>query len=128
MATHTSLVVHLAARRGDRLSFGPWTFQVEQSYPEFFGAEVTVPPTTLVHLVGGPSPLLAAIGTVEFLGFHPDQPIQIGLHGEDAQMTGSTITLDAHQLLLMGRGELTAVNVYNLAQVLCNLVVIVGGA
>lgn len=126
MATQNHIALLVQARRGDLLAFGPWAFQADQSYTEFFAAEVQLPATTLVQLVGGVSPAIAALSTIELLGLYPDQGIRVGLHGVDAQAAG--FTLDAYQILLSGKGEMTSLNVYNTAAVACNLILVLGGS
>ena len=104
--------VELSATR-DAFPFGPWPFTYGDAYDEFVGAYIQIAATTLAQIVGGVSPSLAAIVTIEYLMIVPDQAIKIGLHGVNAQSSG--FTLDASGLYLARSVSINALQIYNTA-------------
>src|SRR5882672_2822035 len=93
------------------LGFGPWNFHDNDIYDEMFAAQIQVNPLTFAQIIGGVSPSIQAIVTVQYLAIVPDQTMKIGLQGVNAQSAG--FTLNANRSFKMGTGLVTSVNIYN---------------
>lgn len=124
MATQVRSQLNIEALQ-NTLGFGPWNFHDNDIYDEMFAAQIQIGALTLAQIIGGVSPSIQAIVTVQYLVIVPDQTIKVGLQGVNAQTSG--FTLNANRSFKMGTGLTTAVNIYNTAALAANVVFIIGG-
>lgn len=110
----------------DSLPLGPWPFANSGVYTLFFGANITLAASTLVQVIGGVSPIISSIVTVQFLLIVPTQNIKVGLHGVNAQSAGFTLNANAPQCI--NGGSLTSLSLYNSSTASATIFLGIGGA
>ncbi len=124
MPTNVQGQLHIVAKKS-QLPFGPWDFFLNGLFAEFFGALIQLPALTFAQIIGGTTPSIAAIKTIQFLLVVPDQVVQVGLHGVNAQSAG--FTLNPNQPLQFGVGSMTQLSLYNTATTVANVLLGIGG-
>lgn len=125
MATVTRTDIDVSALRSDKFPFGPWTFQRSSTYTLFLGADIQIAATTLAQIIGGVSPSIESIVTVQFLLIYPNQNVRIGLHGVNGQTAGFTLNLNSP--LIIDNCSINALNIFNTASSAANVFVAIGG-
>ncbi len=110
----------------DSLPIGPWPFANSGVYTLFFGANITLATLTAVQVIGGVSPIISSITTVQFLLIVPTQAIKVGLHGVAAQSAG--FTLNANAPLCINGGSLTSLSLYNHSTTTATIFLGIGGS
>ncbi len=110
----------------DSLPLGPWPFANSGVYTLFFGANITLATLTAVQVIGGVSPIISSITTVQFLLIVPTQAIKVGLHGVAAQSSG--FTLNANAPLCINGGSLTSLSLYNHSTTTATIFLGIGGS
>ncbi len=109
----------------DSLPIGPWPFANSGVYSIFFGANINLATVTAVQVIGGVSPIISSITTIQFLLIVPTQTIKVGLHGVSAQANG--FTLNANAPLCINGGSLTSLSLYNLSTASASIFLGIGG-
>lgn len=109
----------------DTLPIGPWPFANSGVYTLFFGANITLAASTAVQVIGGVSPIITSIVTVQFLLVVPTQTIKVGLHGVAAQASG--FTLNANAPLCINGGSVNAMSLYNSSTASATIFLGIGG-
>lgn len=104
--------------------FGPYLFQMNSLYDQFLATEIKVSGTSTAQLVGGVSPAIAAITTINFLLLTPDQNMKVGLHGVTASSAGWT--LSANGVHIADKCSMTSLQVYNTANTTLTLFLVIG--
>lgn len=125
MAIHVKGHLHIEALQ-NILNFGPWDFYDNDVYSELFAAQIQLAPSALAQIIGGVSPSIAAITTIQYLCLIPDQVIYVGLHGVNAQTSG--FTLNANRSLKIGTGSMTSLSLFNTTILTTNVIVVIGGS
>ncbi len=110
----------------DALPIGPWPFANSGVYTLFFGANITLATLTSVQVIGGVSPIISSIVTVQFLLIVPTLAIKVGLHGVVASSAG--FTLNANAPLCINGGSLTSLSLYNSSTATVSIFLGIGGA
>ena len=126
MATTTKTSFDIQALRTDRYPFGPWLFQRSSIYTLFLGADISIGATTLAQIIGGVSPSIASIVTIQFLLVYPNQNVRIGLHGVNAQ-TAPGFTLNLNSVCVIDNCSMTSLNIFNTASVAATVFLAIGG-
>lgn len=123
MATSVRGNVEIQGLR-NTLPFGPYPFFINDLYTQFLATEIQISALSSAQLVGGVSPTIAAITTINLLILHPDQQMRVGLHGVAAQASG--FTLNAQGVYVTTDGSINALQVYNNTSSLMNLFIVLG--
>ena len=109
----------------DTLPIGPWPFANSGVYTLFFGSNITLATLTAVQVIGGVSPIISSITTVQFLLIVPTKDIKVGLQGVTASSAG--FTLSANAPLCINGGSLTSLNLYNSSTASASIFLGIGG-
>lgn len=105
--------------------FGPFQFDIAEIHDEFVAADIELVASTSLQILGGVDPIIADITTGQFLMLVPDQSLNVGFEGVDAQTAG--FTLSAGKPYIMAGGTITQLEVHNNATVLASLFIALGG-
>ena len=124
MPTQVQGHLHIEARQ-NILGFGPWDFYDADSYTELFAVQIQLAGVTFGQIIGGVSPSLQAITTIQYLCILADQVIQVGLHGVNAQSAG--FTLNTNRVMKIGTCTISSLSLYNVSIIPANVVIILGG-
>ena len=108
------------------LSFGPWSFLENDIYDEMFAAQLQFPALILAQIIGGVTPAITSLTTIEFLFILADQIMQIGLHGVNAQTSG--FVLQANKAIKIGTCSINALSIFNTTTLTANVVMVIGGS
>lgn len=125
MATQTTTLHEISALRSDKYPFGPWRFAGVRIYTLFLGADISISATTLAQIIGGVSPSIASITTIQSLLIFPSKTVRVGLHGVNAQTSG--FTLNADSLFTIDNCSMTSLNIYNTVAAAATVFLALGG-
>ncbi len=104
-------------------TFGPWEQEENVTYPEFIGVSITIPPLTVVNLIGSGSPKIPSLVTATLVYMRAQTKIHVDITGADPTTSSPSFA----KALLISGGVITNIRVLNPLTVSTVLFVALGG-